>query len=341
MGHPLRVWRTAAALLCLLLGVSPDLQAAGPVVAPNTVNRARTTAAEAVVKLYGQGASRVHGYGTGFLVSPDGKILTTMSTLVTGRIRAVLADGRQFVARLVRTDPYRQLALLEIDAEGLRHLELVKTDDLAIGDTVIAMGNWFKVADGEEPVSVNRGILGLKTNLDARRLTQSYDYHGPVLIYDAITANPGAPGGPLLDVDGHCVGIVGRIVEATGTNTRINYALPSEEILAFLGGSASETTSTQPAMALRIGKPYLGIKISKLGFRHVTAYVERVRTGSPAAEAGLKPDDLILAVDGKRIPDAAAYREAVDQLAPGQVVELVIKRGTQLFRVDVTVGEKK
>ncbi len=327
--------------MCLLLASPTTFAASGPVVAPNTVKRARTVVADAVVKLHGQGVSRVHGYGTGVLVSPDGRIVTTMSTLVTGRIRVVLADGRQFVAKILRTDAYRQLALLQIDAENLRHIELVETDDLAIGDTVIAMGNWFKVADGKEPVSVNRGVLSLKTNLEARRLTQPYDYHGPILVYDAITANPGAPGGPLLDIDGRCIGIIGRIVEAIGTNTRINYALPSEEVLAFLGGSASKSTSTRPAPTLLTGKPYLGIKISKLGFRHVTAYIERVRPGSPAATAGLRPDDLILAVNGKRIPDATAYRQAVEKLAPGQVVELVIKRETKLFRVDVTVGEKK
>ncbi len=311
-------------------------------VAPNTVERAYTKTSDAVVKLHGGRLGREHGYGTGFLVSSDGQIVTSLSLLVMSpRIRAVLSDGREFIAERVRTDEHRKLALLKIDATSLPAVELTTTDGLQVGDTVIALGNWFKIAEGREPVSVNRGVLSQKTNLDAQRLTQEFDYAGPVLIYDAITSNPGAPGGPLLDVEGRCVGIIGRIVEASNTFTRINYALPSEEVSAFLGGqsapqAAVPTTSPSPDAP----QPYLGIRLSRLGLRHVSAYVERVRTDSPAAEAGIQPDDLILQIGDRRVANADEFNETVGKLVPGQTVRIIIKRGPRLREINLTVGAK-
>ncbi len=336
------------AMCCLLLtilgsqcvGALPA--SAAPVVAPNTVARAFRSASSAVVKLHGAGIGRLRKYGTGFLISSNGEILTTQSVLVTSRnLRAVLSDGREFRASVLRCDDYRQLALLKIEAEGLPHLNIIESKTLGIGDTIIAMGNWFKIAEGKEAVSVNRGILSLRTNLDAHCLAREISYHGPVLICDAITSNPGASGGPLLDVAGNCVGIIGRIAEAVSTNTRLNYALPSEEVLAFLGGEPSPKAISADGKPGDKGKPYVGIKISKLGFRHVSAYVERVGAGSPAADAGIRPDDLIVAIDGKRIADAKAYRVALKEMVPGQAARFLLKRGRNLIHADVTVGAKK
>ena len=329
------------AIILLISPVSAAL-ATTPNVAPNTVGRAFQRSADAAVKLYGSGVGRARGYGTGFLISSDGKIVTTLSILTRSpNVRAVLGDGRQFDAKLLRADEYRQLALLKIDAKDLPFLQLVHSDGLAVGDTVIALGNWFKIAAGEEPISVNRGILSLKTNLAARRLAQDFEYGGPVLIIDAITSTPGAPGGPLLDIDGNCVGILGRIVWALNTNTRLNYAVPSEEVLAFLGGKPSaRAPAASNSPRDRKAAPFVGIKISKLGYRHVSAYVQRVRRGSPAAEAGIRPDDLIVAIAGRRIPDADTYKAAVSQLTPGQVVPFTIKRKATLVTVEVRIGTK-
>lgn len=300
-----------------------------------------TGAAPAVVKLYGAGAGREHGYGSGVLISPDGRILTTLSILVSGRnIRVVLADGRRYDAEVLRTDEPRQLALLKIDAENLPHLSPASTRHLQVGDAMYALGNWFKIAEGDETVSLNRGILSLRTNLDARRLSQDFEYTGEVLVYDAITANPGAAGGPVVDGEGRLVGLVGKIVEASATNTRLNYAIPGEELLAFLGEKPRPRPEpVRTAATTAPSAPYVGIKVSSLGYRHVAAFVERVRPGSPADQAGIKPDDLIMAIDGRRIADADAYREALGQALPGQTMQFTIKRGPRVLTIAVTIGE--
>lgn len=338
--------RVVFAAYVLLFGLGASSVRAGPNVAPNTVAGAVDRVAPAVVKLYGEGLGRVHGYGTGVLVSSDGQILTTYSLLVrSSAIRVVLSDGRTFYdAKLERADEYRQLALVRInDAPALPFLEPADTRQLAPGDAVIAMGNWYKTADGDEPMSLTRGILGLKTHLDARRLTQDFEYSGPILVYDAITSNPGAPGSPLLDIDGNFIGLVGKIVESVNTNTRLNYAIPSEEIAAFLGGESKTVSATKNAPSNGTeskAKPYVGIKLSKLGYRQVPAYVERVRPGSPAAKAGVEADDLVWAVDNRRVGDVEDCRELLDGLEPGQVVQIVVKRGGQIVAMDMVVGEK-
>jgi serine protease Do len=257
-------------------------------------------------------------------------------------VTAVLPDGREFDAELSRVDEARQLALLKIDGGALPFLAPVSSDSLQVADTVIALGNPFKIAEGPETASAHQGIVMLRTNLDAYRLAQEFDYHGPAIIIDAMTANPGAPGGPLLDVRGRFVGLVGKIIEASGTKTRLNYAVPGEELLAFIAGdapthSAADASTPTPTSA---DKPYLGITMTRLGFRHVAAFVERVAKQSPADQAGVRPDDLIIAVDGRRVGDAAEFESAAAGLAPGRTVQLTIRRGEEVINVDVLVGAR-
>ncbi|MCB9852696.1 MAG: serine protease [Phycisphaerales bacterium] len=311
-------------------------------VAPNSTARAFSRSEAAVVKLYGRGIGREHGYGTGTLVSADGQIVTVLSLLsARDGARVVLSDGRTMTATFVRKDEYRQLALLKIDIEDAPHVEFKDSTSLELGDVVFAMGNWFKVAEGREPVSINRGIFSMRTKLDARRLTQDFSYEGDVLLFDAMTSNPGAPGGPVLDIEGGCVGIVGRIVEASATNTRVNYAITSEEIRAFVGG---EIAATAPANDAGDGEGrkegYVGISISRLGFRHVSPYVERVRSGSPADKAGVLADDLVLAIDDARLRNANDYKDAIRRLRPGDKARFILKRGQRVMTVTIEVGEK-
>ncbi len=320
-----------------------------------TAHEVFARAAPAVVKLYGASVGRQQGYGTGVLISPDGLILTNLSVMLAGRsIRAVLHDGTTHEAELVRRDDARKLALLRIKASHLPHLAPHSSDGLQTGDAVFALGNWFKIAEGDESVSLTRGVFSFKATIDARRLAQEYDYPGPVLVYDAITANPGAAGGPLLDADGKLVGLVGLIVEAAATNTRVNHAIPGEDMIAFLGQGSShkdgaaapgpdsigESNRPHSTGAPPTGEPYIGITLSKIGYRQTWAFVERVRRDSPADRAGIRPDDLIIAVDGRRIADAADYSKHVATLTPGQRVPFTLKRGTEIVTVEVVVSAR-
>lgn len=324
----------------------------GPTAQDNSVRTAIDRASPCVVKLYGAGINMEHGYGVGVIVSEDGLVVTASSLLLGARnLRAVLADGRGVSAQRVREDEERQIALLRIDAKGLPFLTPHSSARLQPGDTLIALGNAYKIADGDDPVSVTRGVFSMRTRLDARRRKQTFEYRGDVLLYDAITSNPGMAGGPLLDVDGNWVGLVGKVVVSERTNTYLSYALPSEEIAPLLGQPASRAAAGDRASAVgdlpqqgrtapRItnATAATGIRLFEMGLRQSAAYVDSVAPNSPGAKAGLKPDDLILAVNGAQTRSAAEFRRRITACAPGQRVTLAIKRGEKVLMVDLVLG---
>ena len=102
--------------------------------------------------------------------------------------------------------------------------------------------------------------------------------------------------------------------------------------------SLGSTPTTRPVSKGR--NSYVGIKLSELGYQHVSAYVERVRPGSPAAAAGIRADDLIVGIDMQSITDADSYHKLIASLLPGQVVRFTVKRAQQVLTLPVTIGEE-
>lgn len=298
-----------------------------------------------VVKLYGGGFGRERGYGSGVLVSADGRIVTTLSVLLESPLlRAVLPDGRRFPAQVVKRDEPRQLALLQIEADGLPFFELGSSAHLQAGDWIIAAANPFKVAEGPEPISVAVGVLAGRAQLSARRGKQDFAYTGPVLITDVIVATPGSAGGALVDTEGRLVGVIGKAVISKRTNTWMNYALPSEQIAEFLTGrGAAHVTDAAPGDEAPAGgtRPDLGIRLFDVGGRRRPAYVERVRSNSPAWEAGLRPNDLVLSLAGESIDTCKDFYRVQQSLRVGEQVPVVIKRGDDLKSLLLTVGGRE
>jgi S1-C subfamily serine protease len=289
------------------------------------------------VKIYAAGIGTVKSYCSGVVVSADGRIVTVLSAMLEdASVRVVLADGRRFPAKLVAHDDVRQLAELRIEATDLPHFALGTSDRLKPGDWVIAAGNPFKVADGPEPVSVAVGVLTERADLSARRRTQDFSYTGTVLLTDVIVATPGSDGGALVDSEGQLVGIIGKAVKSTRTNTFANYALPVEEVAAFLerrpaAGSEVATTS-RPALSMQGD---LGIRLMDYGGRTRPAYVERVRADSPAAAAGLRADDLILSVNGQTVANCGDMQQAMERIDVRRGLALVVKRREEVKTVEI------
>ncbi len=193
-----------------------------------------------VVKLYGDAAGREHGYGVGVIVSADGKIATTTAVMLeSAGLRAVLNDGRRFPAKVIARDETHQLALLQIDGDQLTAFELGTSETMQPGDWVLTAGNPFKVADGPEPVSFMRGVFSGRADLAARRRAQDVAYPGQVLLLDAIVSTPGQAGGRVVDAAGRLVGLIGKSVESTRTNTFLNYPIPVETVADFVSAAAS------------------------------------------------------------------------------------------------------
>lgn len=292
-----------------------------------------------MVKVIGAGAGRVEGYGTGMIVSPDGLILTSQGVFLDGQqTRVILADGSTHEATVLRRDREIQLALLKIERATPEYFELSSQPVGEQGDWVVALNNAFKVADKQEPVSVMLGVIALRTAMEARLNDRDVAYRGDLVLIDAITSNPGAAGGAVLTLDKRLVGVVGKIINSSETNTRLNYAVPVELVAAFVAGKSQEQDSVAKPTGARGD---LGIRIMELGGRKDPAYIDRVTRGGAAEKAGLKADDLIVSIGGEKIGSVREYLQVVERLEAGQEVIIVVKRGLELLRLPVIPVEKK
>ena len=292
-----------------------------------------------MVKVYGAGAGKVEGFATGILVSAEGHILTTQGVFLDGRqVRAVLSDGSEHQATVLRRNRVTQLALLKIQAETADHFELSTSPVGDKGDWVVAITNAFKVADKDEPLSATLGVISLRTSIEARLNQRDVAYKGDLILIDAITSNPGAGGGAVVNQEGRLVGMVGKIINSSETNTRLNYAVPSEVLAAFFAGEQIENEST---VAAPEEKAELGIVVFKHGGRSNPAYVDRVKRGSPAAKVKLRPDDMIVSLAGEKIGNLKEYQAALDRLRPGEEIIIIVKRGTEFLRVPITPDVRK
>jgi serine protease Do len=329
----MRTLRPILALLILAAGPVADVAAE-----VNPFHDAIARARQRCAKIYGGGAGREHGYATGLIVSPDGLILTAQGMFLSEeRVRVLLPDGSRHAAEIVRRSDALQAALLKIDAATPDHFTLSRTSPVREGDWVLAVSNAFNVAGPREPLAANLGVVSLRAELEARHRRQDVPYEGDVLLIDAITSNPGAPGGAVVTADGHLAGMIGKIFLSPNTNTRINYAVPVERLHAFVAlpsqeGGGDETPG---------GTPYLGIRLFTLSGKRAPAYVDRIEAGSPAAEAGVRKDDLVLAVGRNAVRTCEQYDEALAELVPGRAVTLLLKRGQRVLTLSVTPARKE
>ena len=263
-------------------------------------------------------------------------------------ILAFDAESGQKLLALLKTAAHPEnvdtLAPLAEQLQPSRWNALVPANDNAgqQGDPVFIVGNPFKVAQGNEPLSVMRGIIGGRCRLDAFRDTQPFPYRGEVLLLDAVTSNPGSPGSPVIDNAGQWVGLIGEIVTSRLTNTYLNYAYPASELRAFLDeAQSSATPASRPAasVAAATGPGYHGIRLSKIAYRRALPFVRSVTTDSPAERAGLKPDDLIISANGQAITQARVFEELCDRLHPGDELSLTVKRGDVLVPIRFILTE--
>jgi len=316
-----------------------------------------------VVKLYGLGAGRQAGYGSGVIVSEEGLVLTVYSLLIDARQLKVVDDGGTiYGADVVYRDRDRQLALLKMKpfADGRRETRLGEgapdeaplefphfklgcgrstgsrdyLDELITpGDWVVAAGNAFKVADGAEPVSLAHGVFSARTRLDATRRIKDFPYRGDVIVFDAITSNPGAPGGAVVSLDGEFVGMVGRQVISNLTHTHFNYAIPRDVLCAFLLDSTGER---DPGAADGAAASFdTGIRLTKAGYLSTLPFVERVQRGSAASRAGVRKDDLILSVNDRDVQTVEECQARLDAAPGDESVRLVIRRGRKFVTVQI------
>ena len=301
-----------------------------------------------VVKIFGAGGiSNLKGYGTGFLISSEGHIATVWSHVLDGDIvTVILDDGRKYYGQVLGADPEIDLAILKIDAEGLDHFEIDTKANAGPGTRVLGFSNMFKVATGDEPVSVLHGVIAAKTNLTARRGRFEVPYRGPAYIVDAITNNSGAAGGVLTTYDGKLLGMIGRELRDTESNIWINYSIPTSELAPVIDDilegrvRRSQTLRAEDA-ATGYTPQELGIILVPNVVYRTPAYIDSIRPGSPAEPLGLQPDDLIVFVNDELVHSIRSLNEQFNRLQAEDDLNIVVRRGKQLISVDLIVPRRE
>jgi len=275
------------------------------------------------------GRQRVSGMGSGFFISADGYILTN-NHVVKDAIKIKITDinKKEYIAKKIGTDPKTDLALLKIKGNNFPFLQLGDSDDLEVGEWVLAIGNPL----GQD-LSVTSGIVSAK----GRELEGlEVDYQNFIQTDAAI--NQGNSGGPLINMQGKAIGINSVILSTSGGNIGIGFSIPSNMAKKVIGDLKKEG---------RVIRGYMGVSIQYIpdeeakdyGFPRGGVLIGKVDEDTPAKEAGLKKYDLIVEVDGEKIKSARELRNIIASHSPGEVVRLTIFRGNDKKTIDVKVME--
>jgi serine protease Do len=301
-----------------------------------------------VAKIFGAGGLRgLYAYSTGFLVSPQGHIVTVWSHVLDDQVvTVVLHDGRKFEGKILGAEPQLDLAVLKIDGDDFPYFDLDGAAGAGVGTRVLAFSNMFKVATGDEQVSVLHGVIAARTKLTARRGSYETPYNGPVYVLDAITNNPGSGGGVVTTAEGTLLGMIGKELRNTQTNTWINYAIPIAELKTVIGEIISgkfvarsersdETVNPRRYLPLDFGL----VMVPDVLYR-TPAYVDAIVPGSAAARLDIRPNDLVLFVNDELVQSCRLFRDELGRLEAGDILKLVIRRGNTLIPVEISVEKK-
>ncbi len=275
------------------------------------------------------GGPAMHGLGSGVIVSSDGYILTNNHVVDNASdISVALADGRIFPhAKVVGTDPKTDVAVIKINATDLPALTFADSNQISVGDVVLAIGNPFGIGQ-----TVTQGIVSGKD-----RVTTGGDQDEDFLQTDA-AINPGNSGGALVDMDGRLVGINSEILSRSGGSQGVGLAIPSN-LCQWAMKSLVKTGHVE--------RGFLGVSIQDVNpalakdfklDRITGALVSDVTAGSPAEKAGLKSGDVIREYDSQPVKDASQFKLQVAETSPGSKATVGIIRDGENKSLDLTVG---
>ena len=272
----------------------------------------------------------VLGAGSGVIISPDGYIVTNNHVVEDAKeVTVTLNDRREFKATVVGTDPQTDLALIKIESSGLPVLEFGNSDDVRIGEWVLAVGNPFNLTS-----TVTAGIVSAKArNLNILGENTSIES----FIQTDAAVNQGNSGGALVNANGKLIGINSAIASGNGYYTGYSFAIPSN-IARKVVGDLKQYGSVQRA--------YIGVAVveidnalaEELNLSEVKGLLVRQVTADGAAErAGLRDNDIILALNGREVNSASELKEIVAQHSPGDKMDVTLLRDRQKQKINLTL----
>src|SRR3954464_7564571 len=267
------------------------------------------------------------GIGSGFIVSPDGYILTN-AHVVDGvkEVHVKLTDRREFTAKVVGTDPKTDVALIKIDAKNLPTVRVGSAKNVEVGQWVVAMGSPFGFEN-----SLTAGVVSAKSR------SLPGDGYVPFIQTD-VAVNPGNSGGPLFDMNGNVIGINSQIYSRSGGYMGVSFAIPIDVALKVKDELAQSGHVTRGRMGVAIQDVNQSLAQSFGLSKPEGALVSSVENNSPAARAGIKPGDVILSWNGTAIDESAQLPALVADTAPGKSAQVKLWRNGAEQTLAVTVG---
>jgi len=275
-------------------------------------------------------AERISSLGSGVIATRDGYILTNNHVVqAADEIAVALADGRKLAARLVGADPETDLAVLRVEATGLPAVTFGRSENLAVGDVVLAIGNPFDVGQ-----TVTMGIVSAlgRNNLGINRYEN--------FIQTDAAINQGNSGGALIDTRGNLVGINTAIYSRTGGSIGIGFAIPAMIITDVLD---------QLIRSGRVVRGYFGIEPEDITPEVADAlklpraegvFVRGVMRDAPAQKAGMEPGDIIVSINESQVRNTLGVLSQIARLPPGNTAKVTVLRNSREVALNVTVAER-
>jgi serine protease Do len=275
------------------------------------------------------------GLGTGFIIRPDGVIVTNAHVIAGAtNISVMLRDGTTYPARAIGTDETNDLAVLKVDAKNLPVAPLGDSDNLLVGEWAIAIGNPYGFMLGNSEPSVTAGVIsGVGRNLVARG-------EGPSAYFDMIqtdaSINPGNSGGPLVNADGQVIGVNSSIYSTSGGSIGIGFAIPIDRARRVAEDLLSHG---------RVRRPWIGVQLEQPRTQNPRDLIARgaqvafVAPSSPAEQAGMRTGDVIVKLRQRAIRNRFDWEAALLDLRVGDRVPLIVRRGGHDVALTVAIAD--
>lgn len=274
------------------------------------------------------------GSGSGVIISEDGYIVTN-NHVVDGAddLEVTLYDNRSYKATIIGTDPTTDLALLRIDEEGLPTLPFVNSDEVKIGEWVMAVGNPFNLNS-----TVTAGIVSAKGR-NINILREKYAVESFIQTDAAI--NPGNSGGALVNLQGGLIGINTAIASPTGAYSGYGFAVPANLVNKVVEDLMKYGVVQRGVLGITIRTVDGNLQKEKDLLVATGAYVDSLMENSAAGSAGIKPGDVIVEVEGNEIKSSPNLQEVIARHRPGDVVSVKVNRDGKEKEVKVTLNNPR
>ncbi len=281
-----------------------------------------------------RGPLQPFGLGSGFIVSPDGFIVTNAHVVENAdEINVRLNDKREYKARVIGADLRSDVAVIKIDATGLPTVKIGDMNKVRVGEWVVAIGSPFGFQN-----TVTAGIVSAKSR---ENLSGDPNLDAVPFIQTDVAVNPGNSGGPLLNMRGEVIGINSQIFSRTGSFAGISFAIPIDYAFNVADQLMKTGHVTRGRIGVSIGSVTRDLAES-LGLpKPEGAAVSTVEADSPASKAGIEVGDVITKIDGRAVEGSADLSRTIRSMKPGSKVTLSVWRAGKTRDIPVTIAEFK